>query len=78
MKAFFERLGLIIHWIFFLATLVVFYLWWSDDAFFEGIGITKWWQMLLASFFPNSIGWVIRYLLSGKNNFFPFGDDEWV
>ena len=78
MKAFFERLGLIIHWIFFLATLVVFYLWWSDDAFFEGIGITIWWQMLLASFFPNSIGWVIRYLLSGKNNFFPFGDDEWV
>lgn len=78
MREFFNRLGLVIHWIFFLITLLLFYLWWSDPSFFDDIGATKWWQMFIACLVPNSIGWVIRFLLSGKNNFLPFGDDEWV
>lgn len=69
-----KRLGFVIHWlgfvlggVFSLMGMLVFFF---NDSFFESIGIFLMISGLglLVCF----LGWVIRYIFSGKVNFFPW------
>jgi len=73
MQAFLDRLGLVIHWSFFLIALSIPILGlggtiFSGDEDFYGI-LT--YSPILFAFF-SLIGWLFRFILSGKNHFLPF------
>ncbi len=70
MNSFLERLTLVIHWIAFLITLFFVYGMWG----LEGSGDT-WAEFLVAIvivLIPNTIGWLIKYVLTGNSDYFPF------
>ena len=71
MKGFFERLTLVIHWIglggsVFGAYLVLFEF--SDDY-------PIWFNALIV-LAPNTLGWLIKYIVTGNSNFLPFEEES--
>ena len=73
MNSFLERLTLVIHWIAFLITLFV-----AFGLFFGEVSGVRWdsWAHILFGLvfvlIPNTIGWLIKYVLTGNSDYFPF------
>ena len=70
MKSFIERFSMVLHWLGFLISIFLSYIYVSqgfgdNSSFLIDLGIIL---------FPNAMGWLIRFILTGRNNFFPFGD----
>lgn len=71
MNSFLERLTLVIHWIAYLITVIagVFVVYgiirvyetWAEVFVYLGVALT-----------PNTIGWLIKYILTGNSDYFPF------
>lgn len=74
MSNFMERLALVIHTIAFLITLLFAYVFINDNVS-GGTGMTGLLINIALALIPNTIGWVIKYLITGDTYFFPFGGD---
>ena len=73
MKDFVDRLGLVIHWSGFLlgASIVLVFLFtgiFGTDK--DSLSILPYTPFFFALF--SSFGWLIRFILSGKNHFLPW------
>ena len=66
MSDFLERLTGLIHWVGFLITLWVAYMYLTEPT-----NIDLWFQ-IFATLLPNTCGWLVKYIFTGNNNFFPW------
>ena len=66
MSDFLERLTGIIHWIGFLITLLISYLYLTEPANIETS------LKIAIALMPNTVGWLIKYIFTGNGKFFPF------
>lgn len=67
MKGFFERLTLVIHWIGFGGSVILVYV-----LFFKYSNDYPAWVNALIVLAPNTLGWLIKYIVTGNSNFLPF------
>ena len=73
MKDLFNRIGIVIHWlgfIYFVFVLVLF----LSSTFVEN-GFPWWTKLSVGTLFGGSFwigGWVLRYILSGNKNIYPW------
>ena len=66
LKDFIERVARVIHWAAFgLSLFVVLIIYTSGSEL-------KLHLQIPAVLFPNACGWLIKYIFTGKNNFFPW------
>ena len=66
MKSFFERLTGVIHWIGFgLSMLLAYFLFTSTNN--NGLALN-----VFMTLTPNTIGWLIKYIVTGNGKFLPF------
>lgn len=71
MKGFFERLTLVIHWIGFGGSLFLVFL-----LFFKYSNDYPTWANALIVLAPNTLGWLIKYIVTGNSNFLPFEEES--
>ena len=64
-----DRIATVVHWLGFIATLIVGYL-----IFFDMQDMGPFWFKLIFTLAPNTIAWVVAYILAGSRSFFPFGE----
>ncbi|MDA1056839.1 MAG: hypothetical protein O3A58_03295 [Proteobacteria bacterium] len=64
-----DRIATVVHWLGFIATLIVGYL-----IFFDMQDMGPFWFKLIFTLAPNTIAWVVAYILAGSRGFFPFGE----
>jgi hypothetical protein len=67
MKGFLERLTGVIHWIGLGGSVGLVYL-----LFFEYSNDYPLWGNALIVLAPNTLGWLIKYIVTGNSNFLPF------
>ena len=67
MKGFLERLTLVIHWIGLGGSVFAAYF-----VFFELPDDYPIWFTFLIIWIPNTLGWLIKYIVTGNSNFMPF------
>ena len=65
MDNFFERLCSVIHWIGFLISLGIAYMFLTMNS------TNPLWLDILITLFPNTVGWLIKYIFTGNGKFFP-------
>ena len=67
MSSFLERLTSVMHWIGFIISLIIFY------GLFTNVtpGQSYIFSAVIA-LFPNTVCWLIKYVLTGNGNYFPF------
>ena len=66
MDNFFERIALVVHWVAFLLSLGIAYM------FITGESSNPLWGDILIVLFPNTVGWLINFIFTGNGKFFPF------
>tara|TARA_B100000214_G_scaffold31221_1_gene20124 strand:- start:587 stop:979 length:393 start_codon:yes stop_codon:yes gene_type:complete len=71
MKGFLERLTGVIHWIGFGVSLYLVYF-----IYFEYPSDSPLWFDVLMILIPNTIGWLIKYIVTGNSNFLPFEESK--
>lgn len=71
MKGFFERLTLVIHWIGFGGSVILVYV-----LFFKYSNDYPTWANALIVLAPNTLGWLIKYIVTGNSNFLPFEEES--
>ena len=64
-----DRIASVVHWLGFIATLVVGYF-----VFFDMQDVGPFWFKLIFALAPNTAAWVVAYILGGSRGFFPFGE----
>ena len=65
MDNFFERLCSVIHWIGFLMSLGIAYMYLTMNS------ANTFWMEVLITLIPNTAGWLIKYIFTGNGKFFP-------
>ena len=65
MKGFIERFALVLHWLGFIATLLIFFVFVTNKSTMDI------YLQVIVCLFPNTIGWLINYIFTGRNKFFP-------
>jgi hypothetical protein len=67
MSNFLERLTGVIHWLGFLFSGLLAYLFFS-----EGSSTNPLWMNIVIVVAPNALGWLIKFIFTGNNKFLPF------
>ena len=65
MKGFIERLAMVVHWLGFIATLLIALFLVTNNSTMDI------YLQVIVCLFPNTIGWLINYIFTGRNKFFP-------
>ena len=65
MKGFIERLATALHWLGFITTLLIFLVFLTNKSTMEI------YLQVIVCLFPNTVGWLINYIFTGRNKFFP-------
>ena len=72
MNSFLERLTLVIHWIAFLITLLIYFYMFVGNIGILGDTWAEFFFGIVFGLIPNTIGWLIKYVLTGNSDYFPF------
>tara|TARA_B100000925_G_C21980388_1_gene462043 strand:- start:497 stop:697 length:201 start_codon:yes stop_codon:yes gene_type:complete len=65
MKGIIERFALVLHWLGFIATLLILLLFVTNKSSMDI------YLQVIVCLFPNTIGWLVNYIFTGRNKFFP-------
>jgi len=66
MSDFLERLTGLIHWVGFLITAWIAYMYLTESTNVDLL------MQLFIALLPNTCGWLIKYIFTGNSNFFPW------